>query len=211
VDVGSGKITREKQGAACEDGRVDRSLADDVERRHFPVEYLPPELRALRCGGINVQGTYNYFFPDPCGPALRMGEAALSDLEADAVIPFDGGHLLIGRKRKARKAPMVGFAKQGAIVWQSVVSTDEPQDLIQASPDAAAFDGERVAIGAPMKSGPHLVVFDARTGSRVVDATLPEEASTVTAAANGAWIVVGSSKVVTVRADGTVATLLEGS
>ena len=210
VDVESGAVTSEKKGAPCEDASIDTEMAADVERRHFPVSFLPGSLHSLYCGGVNVQGTYNYVFPDPCGPALRMPASELAELEPKAVIPFAGGYVLLGQKRRGKHAPMVGYAKQGKIVWQSTASTDEPAELAEGSPDASGFDGTRVALGCSIGARPHLAVFDALSGARVTTAVLPATATTVTTTGDGRWLVVASDRMLRVSTDGKVETLLGG-
>ncbi|HTJ84652.1 MAG TPA: PQQ-binding-like beta-propeller repeat protein [Polyangiaceae bacterium] len=208
LDIDSGAVTEEKKGAPCDDAVTDGPMEADVERRHFPVDFLPGDLQALSCGGVNVQGSFNYVSPDPCGPALRMSADALGEIDPDAAIPLDGGHVLVGRKRRGKKAPMAAYAKQGKLVWQSACSTDEPADLKEESADAVGFDGTRLAVGCSIGGAPHLVVFDAKSGKRISDAVLAAPAATVTALGDGRWLVMNDSRLWKVDERGASTALL---
>lgn len=210
VDPSSGAVKSEAKGARCDDLFSARGLVDDTERRHFPVSYLDPELGALRCGNIQVSGTWNYLRRDPCGAALRMNEAKLGELAPSAIVPMRGGHLLLGRKARGKRTPMIGFAKGSALEWSETLSKAEPAELPEADASRVALHGALLGAVYPGPKGERLALFDTNTGRRTHDLELPLPIHAMRSRGDGKLVLVGKDRVLLVDASGRLETLVGG-
>jgi hypothetical protein len=208
VDPSSGAVKSEAKGTRCDDLFGARGLLDDTERRHYPVGYLDPTLGALRCGNIQVSGTWNYLRRDPCGAALRMDEKKLGELEPSAIVPMRGGHFLLGRKARGKRTPMIGFAKGGTMEWSETLSKAEPSELPEADATRVAFHGSLLGAVYPGPKSDRLAIFDTSTGKRMHDLALPLPIHSIRSRSDDKFVLVGKDRVLLVDASGKLATLV---
>jgi hypothetical protein len=208
IDPSTGAVSSEAKGARCDDLYTARGLVEETERRHYPVVHLDPALGGLRCGGIQVRGTWNYLRPDPCGPALRMSEAKLGELEPSAIVPMRGGHLLLGRKARGKRTPMIGFAKGGALVWSETLSKAEPADLPEGDANRVALYESLLGAVYPGPKGDRLALFDTGTGKRTHDLELPAPIHAIRSRGDGKLVLVGKHQILLVDGSGKLTTLL---
>jgi hypothetical protein len=208
VDPANGVVTAEKKGARCDDLFTAKGVEEDTQRRHYPASHLDPALRALRCGNIRVSGTWNYLHPDPCGPALRIDGSKLADLEPDFVVPTEVGQLLIGRRARGRRTPMVGLVDKGTLRWSATLSTAEPAELPEGDARRVVLLGTHVAAVYPGPKGDHLALFDLRHGKRVRDVELPVSAHSLRARGDGKLVVVAKDRILLADRLGKLETLV---
>ncbi len=208
VDPSTGAVKSEAKGARCDDLFTARGLVDDTQRRHYPVSYLDPAFGALRCGNIQVSGTWNYLRRDPCGAALRMDEAKLGELAPSAIVPLGGGHLLLGRKARGRRTPMIGYAKGSKLEWSETLSSAEPGELPEAEANRVALHGSLLGAVYPGPKGERLALFDTSSGKRIHDLELPAPIHTIRSRGDGKLVLVAKDRVLLVDRSGKLASLL---
>jgi hypothetical protein len=210
LDLADGSSKLEKKGAPCDEAASDvvNRMGSTLRRTH-PVSFLPADVDALRCGGINVTGTYNYVVTDPCGPKLGLSEADFDTIKPQVAIDVDGGWLVLGRKAKGRNVAMLARVEKKKLVWSSPVSSSPAAEQPEESPERVAISGKRVGVLTQSGSGDRLAAFGAVENERQLDVALPGRGKLIAAAKNR-WIVVTDDKLLAVSSKkGDITTLAE--
>lgn len=213
IDVQSGQAKLEKKGAPCDEENSDfESRPDDLRRRIFSPSFLPARVEGMKCGGVSVQGSYNYQVEDPCGPRLGVSEEALGfDPRAAAMV--GGGALLFGQKNRGRRVAMIARVENKKVAWSAAVSSAAAAAQPEEGADRVALRGNQVALlssQAASGASPRdvLVVFDIASGKRVREVALPLKGQFV-AALEDRWLIVADSAIYTLNDAGQLTTIAE--
>lgn len=212
IDTKSGQAKLEKKGATCDEENSDfENRPDDLRRRIFTPSFLPARLAGMKCGGVNVQGTYNYQVEDPCGPKLGISEDELG-FDARAAALVDGGALLFGQKNRGRRVAMVARVANKKVAWSAAVSSAAPAAQPEEGADRVALRGQQIALLSSMGSGANqqdvLVVFDIASGKRLREIVLPSKGKFI-AALGDRWLVVSEKAIYAVNGAGQLTTLAD--
>lgn len=188
IDLGSRKITIEKQGA-CNEAESDLARRPDlVARKYLPPDAVSASVDAVSCGGHNVSGTYNYVLPDACGPKGGPQMRSLGDFDPRLLISTRAfGFLVLGQKAKGMQVPVAARIDKNKVVWNNTLS-NAPKTGESSLAPVALMDDHFAGL---FRVDGKLHLFSASLETGIADFDVPVDEVSFIAGGTDAWVLMG--------------------
>jgi hypothetical protein len=182
IDVESGAIEREEQGATCKEIRTDlRGAREAVPDKARVVRVMPAGVPTVRCPGESSDSADSSSREDPCSKARS------SEIVPNMLLATDLGDVVLGRKRTGKPLPAIALVKDNKLAWTVFPAVDKDSPL-----DKVALDHGEIAVLYDDTTGTRLLSWDIATGRPALDIVLSRRAKWIDGDGED-WIVTGTS------------------